>query len=107
MEMSIIYLPQVSEFIEGFSNDNQIRTKISQMISLLKKNGSYLKPPESKQIGHNLFELRVRTKIQIRIFYTFHLNTIFVLYGYVKKTQKIEPHVLQYVMKLKAKLTNI
>ncbi|MHA1658559.1 MAG: type II toxin-antitoxin system RelE/ParE family toxin [Promethearchaeota archaeon] len=36
-----------------------------------------------------LFELRIRGKQEVRIFYTFHKSQIILFHGFVKKSQKI------------------
>ena len=45
--------------------------------------------PHTKKISANLFELRISGKQEIRIFYSFHKSQIFLLHGFVKKSQKI------------------
>ena len=63
--------------------------KVVRTVELLKESGHQLGMPHSKYIGHRLFELRVRGDQEVRIFYTFYLNLVMLLHGYVKKSQRI------------------
>ena len=63
--------------------------KVLRTIDLLEKFGQKLGPPHTKKISANLFELRISGKQEVRIFYTFHKSQIFLLQGFVKKSQKI------------------
>ena len=75
------------DFLISFEDDTVAR--ITGTLELLDKMGSFLRPPKSKMISKNLYELRVLGKPSLRIFYTFYEDTIFILHAYVKKTQKI------------------
>lgn len=63
--------------------------KLLRTINLLEKFGQKLELPHTKKISTCLFELRVPSKQEVRIFYSFHKSQIFLLYGFVKKSQKI------------------
>ena len=63
--------------------------KVLRNIDLLEKFGQKLGPPHTKKISACLFELRILGKQEVRIFYTFHKSQIFLLHGFVKKSQKI------------------
>ncbi|KKU11687.1 MAG: Phage derived protein Gp49-like protein (DUF891) [Parcubacteria group bacterium GW2011_GWC2_45_7] len=79
------------EKIEQFIDDLEKQTiaKVLRTIDLLKQFGHQLGMPHSKKIDHRLFELRVKGQQEVRIFYTFHRDTVFLLHGFVKKSQKI------------------
>ncbi len=62
--------------------------KVLRTLDLLEQFGSKLGPPHTKKISTNLFELRVSGKQEIRIFYVFHKSDIFLLHGFIKKSQK-------------------
>ena len=47
--------------------------------------------PYSRQIQTNLYELGISGKQEIRVFYCFHNNQIYLLHAFIKKTQKT-PH---------------
>ena len=63
--------------------------KILRTIDLLEKFGSKLGLPHTKKISVRLFELRIPGKQEIRIFYSFHKSQIYLLHGFVKKSQRI------------------
>jgi phage-related protein len=56
---------------------------------LLEKFNFKLDLPHSKKISNRLFEIRIRGKQEIRIFYTFQKSEIILLHGFIKKSQKI------------------
>lgn len=62
--------------------------KIIRYIELLENYGPFIKPPYSKKIQKDLFELRIVGKISIRIFYTLYKNKYFLLHAFKKKSQK-------------------
>ena len=63
--------------------------KVLHTIDLLEKFGQKLGPPHTKKVSKHLFELRVSGKQEVRIFYSFHKSQIFLLHGFIKKSQKI------------------
>ena len=63
--------------------------RVLRILDLLEIFGNRLGPPHSKKIEKNLFELRIRGKQEVRIFYTFHKGEVILLYGFVKKSQRI------------------
>jgi len=63
--------------------------KVLRTIDLLEKFGQKLGPPHTKKISAHLFELRIPGKKEVRIFYSFHRSQIFLLHGFIKKSQKI------------------
>lgn len=62
---------------------------IQDSIDLLEKFGPKLGTPHVKKISGSLFELRISGGQEVRIFYSFHKSQIFLLHGFIKKTQKI------------------
>ncbi|HMQ01733.1 MAG TPA: type II toxin-antitoxin system RelE/ParE family toxin [Candidatus Doudnabacteria bacterium] len=93
--MKIIILKSVEKFI--LKLDEHSRLRIYREIEILGELNYLLSMPESKKIGPNLHELRILGKIQIRIFYTFHNNEIYLLHAIVKKSQKIPKKDLELV----------
>jgi len=77
--------------LENFIKSLQKPTiaKVLRTIDLLEKFGQKLGPPHTKKISARLFELRVSGKQEVRIFYSFYKSQIFLLHGFVKKSQKI------------------
>lgn len=63
--------------------------KVLRTVDLLERFGNQLEMPHSKKIGNDLFELRIRGKQEVRIFYTFHKGVAILLHAYTKKTDLI------------------
>lgn len=82
-----LFNKSINKFIGSL--DDQTIARTLRTFDLLEKFGPGLGMPHSKKVGDNLFELRVRGKKDVRIFYGFHNKTIIVVHGFVKKTQKI------------------
>ncbi len=78
---------ELQKFI--LSLDDQTQAKVLHHIELLETFGHKLGPPYTKKIGKDLFELRLRGKMKIRIFYTFYKHSIILLSGFVKKSQRL------------------
>ena len=76
----------VFEFIETL--DQSTQQKISRLIDYLENNGPYVHMPHSKQLESNLYELRIKGKQEVRIFCCFVNQTIYLLHGMIKKTNK-------------------
>jgi len=85
--MEIIVEPGVEKFIRAL--DKQPQGKLIKTISLLETFGHNLTYPHSKKIVGKLFELRIRGKVEIRVFYAFHRNRAYLLHAFIKKTEKI------------------
>ncbi len=66
----------------------EVMAKVAHNIDLLYEQGPILPMPYSKKIMPNLYELRIRGKQEIRIFYSFKNSNIFILHLFQKKTQK-------------------
>lgn len=77
----------VKEFME--EQNDEVYTKILRSIKLLREGGSFLRPPDARKISKNLYELRIRGKEAIRIFYTKIQEGYLLLHAFKKKTQKI------------------
>ena len=80
----------ITNFIDSFSN--KIVLKIKSDIRLLQEYGlSLLSTSKVKKFGSlsNFYELRIKTNIQIRLFFAFvSPNTFLIVQGFIKKTQK-------------------
>jgi len=91
--------------LEGFirSLEKPVIAKVLRAIDLLEMFGHQISPPHSKKVEIRLFELRIRGRQEVRIFYTFHKNEAVLLYGFVKKSKRIPKREIQTaVQKLKA-----
>lgn len=76
----------VKEFIK--SQNPATIAKITHVLDLLEKFGSFLGMPHSKKMTSGLFELRIRGKQEIRIFYTIVKKNIYLLHAFQKQSQK-------------------
>lgn len=84
------------DFIKSL--DNKISAKIFRMLEMLDEVGMYLDPTKLKKVNQEIYELRVVGKLQVRIFCCFKNDLIYILHGFVKKTQKIPKNELQIAM---------
>lgn len=86
------------DFLLSF--DDVTVAKILGDLELLDELGYLLRPPKSKKIAKDLYELRVFGDISIRIFYTFYKNEILILHAFIKKSQKIPKQELGKVINM-------
>jgi len=89
--------PAVRNFLKPLSQE--VKHKVSKQLFLLQTLGRALPPPDSKKISRELFELRVQSKIQVRLLYGFSEGTALVVHAFVKKTQKIPPREIELAHK--------
>lgn len=78
---------QLEKFIQSL--DEPTIAKVLRTIDLLEMFGNQLGLPHSKKVHAKLFELRIRGRQEVRIFYTFHKNEAVLLHGFVKKSKRI------------------
>ncbi|TSC75098.1 MAG: hypothetical protein G01um101430_599 [Parcubacteria group bacterium Gr01-1014_30] len=69
--------------------DAQTVARTLRTIDLLEMFGHKLGFPHSKKVEPRIFELRVRGKQEVRIFYTFHDGEAILLHGFIKKSQRL------------------
>lgn len=62
--------------------------KISHHIDLLERHGHFLGMPHSKKLSHDIYELRIRGKQEIRITYMLYKHNIYLLHAFKKQKQK-------------------
>lgn len=86
MPWPVVQFSTVEDFLNKLPDD--ARAKISSDIVMLKEYGPFLRQPYSKKIAKNLFELRIKGKDSIRIFYVFFKNKIYLVHAFRKKSQK-------------------
>lgn len=85
----IFFNEELEKFV--YSLEKQTIAKILRTIELLGEFGNMLGMPHSRKVAPQLFELRIRGAQEIRLFYTLRKNTIVLLTGFIKKSNKI-PH---------------
>ena len=83
----IVFTKQANDFI--FSQPIPVVSKILQLIDDLGQQGR-MQPPQAKKVDDVLFELRLKdSNKQYRVFYCYCVgNVIYILNGFIKKTQK-------------------
>ena len=77
----------VEKFLSSF--DLPTRARIAKTVHLLELFGPHIGMPHSKSIGRGMFELRIRGRQEIRMFYVFFHDDAVLLHGYKKQSQKI------------------
>lgn len=83
----------VEEFI--FNLDSQTFDKVLFMFDALEEYGWKLRWPHVKKITNKLFELRIRTKEQVRLLFVIIGLKIYILHGFKKKKNKIPPKEIE------------
>lgn len=91
----------IIDFIDSFSN--KIVYKIKSDIRLLEEYGlSLLSTSKVKKIvgQSNLYELRIKSSVQIRLFFAYITpNIILIINGFIKKTNKTPHKEIQTAIK--------
>ncbi len=101
--MEILFChPDIEEFIDSLPI--QTIAKVRAVIRDLYERGHTLRAPFSKQIGSNLFELRINGKLAIRLIYTFHHQAAWILKGFIKKQDAIPLYELDTAIQRKKRL---
>lgn len=77
---------KIEKFIKSL--EKETIAKVLRTIDLLETFGNNLDLPHSRKIANKLFELRIRGKQEVRIFYTFYRNEAILLDGFLKKTSR-------------------
>jgi phage-related protein len=80
--------PDIDRFVESL--DSQTRGKFLRTTQLLKIKEYSLSMPYSKKIEKDIYELRIKSARNVRIFYTFHKETIMFLHMIDKGRQKLD-----------------
>ena len=92
--MHILFFDKTLEaFIQNLAKPTIAKTL--RTLDLLERFGSQLSMPHSKKVSRKLFELRIRGQQEVRFLYTFHQNSIVILHGFIKQTEKIPLHELR------------
>jgi phage-related protein len=94
MDWRIVYFREITgrspveEFVDGLGTDEQVETLVG--IDMLRTHGISLGRPWVAPLGKGLWELRVRSRRQLRILYFAHTERTFVfLHGFIKKTREV------------------
>ena len=82
----LVVRSKVSDFVKSLEKKSKTRTL--KLLLLLEKHGHELREPHTKKLSGKLFELRARGQQEVRLIFCYKDNKIFVLTGFVKKTQQ-------------------
>ena len=96
--------------VEDFIKSLQPPTiaKLRNQLNLLGEFGPRLGMPNAKPIGGGLYELRARGKQEVRIMYIFVKGrSIYLLHGFVKKTQEISNRDLKLALERKREVDSL
>jgi phage-related protein len=88
----------VETFIDGRAMEEKIETMVG--IDMLQSHGISVGRPWAAPLGKGLWELRIRTRRQLRILYFSHTEKTFVLlHGFVKKTREVPQSEIQSALR--------
>lgn len=93
--MEIIFLnKRIEKFLRSL--EVPVQAQVDVALSILEEYNHRLGMPFSKPLGGGLFELRVISINHIRLIYTFYKGNIWILHGFVKKTERISKQDIEY-----------
>lgn len=104
MKKDILISNQANAFI--LSLEEVARAKVLATIEQLGEVGFLRAPMAEKVAGHdNLFEIRIRSGLQIRVFYAYALHdVVLLLSGFVKKSAKTPPAEIRKALAIRKEL---
>ncbi|MBI3888623.1 type II toxin-antitoxin system RelE/ParE family toxin [Candidatus Nomurabacteria bacterium] len=86
-------IDDIQVFLLSF--DDKTVARILNSLELLDELGEQIRPPRSKKIAKNIYELRIISNLSVRILYTFDKDNIWILHAFVKKSQKMPKKELE------------
>ena len=93
--MEIIFFNKSSQkFFESLGIS--IRPRVAKTFELLEQYANELGMPHSKALGGGLFELRIVGIVSTRFIYAFYSGKIWILHGFVKKSNRIPQQEIGY-----------
>lgn len=94
------------DFIKG--QDIKMRAKIYRMLELLEERGNTLRMPYSEHLEDGIFEVRTQVGSHIaRILYFFFVGRKIILTnGFMKKTQKTLPDIIEMAKSIVKTISN-
>jgi phage-related protein len=90
-EIETYKTPSGQEVVQDFIFKMQPSTqgKLARLLDMLENFGPELTMPHTRPMGRGLYELRVRGKQEVRVFYIFAKgSTIYLLHAFQKKSQE-------------------
>lgn len=91
------------------AKDRAVWSKSGRSFDAMRKYGPDLGMPYSRYLGGGLYELRIRAKNEVRIFYCVanKEKTIILLHAFKKRTQKIPLKELEIARRRQKELTDL
>jgi phage-related protein len=77
-----------------------ISRRVRRMVAILERRGHEVREPYSKAMGNGLFELRIKGKVHIRMFYFYHNDRACFVHAVIKKQQKLMQKDIVYASKV-------
>lgn len=75
----------IKEFLS--EQEPRVKAKVLDAIGILIESGPFLKPPYMKKLDKDLYELRIKSTVAVRVFYSPITGIYYLLHAFVKKTQ--------------------
>jgi len=97
----------VREFVE--KQGKATRSKVDRFVIMLRIYGPDLGMPYARYLGKGLYELRVRGKNEVRVFYIALAtkDTVMLLHAFNKRTQKLPARELATARRRQKELTSL
>ena len=88
----------IEDFIDGLEDEEQVETTVG--IDMLRSHGANLGRPVVAPLGKGLWELRIRSRRQLRILYFLHTGkTCVLLHAFMKKTREVPQSEIQIALR--------
>lgn len=96
----------VQDFI--FKMQPSTQGKLTRLLDILERFGPELTMPHTRPMGGGLYELRVRGKQEVRVFYIFTKgSTIYLLHAFQKKSQATPKKELELARQRQAEINTL
>lgn len=102
--MDIRYGNDLKEFTNSLSPE--AKAQFIKLKAILGRFGYLVRMPYAKKIDTDLYELRIRGKQEVRIFFTYYIGAVVLLHGFIKKTQQTPLKELKLARRKLRQLTN-
>ncbi len=88
---------KIDKFLESL--EMIVQAQVDVALDILRDYNYKLGMPFSKPLGGGLFELRVISINHVRLIYVFHKGKIWIIHGFIKKTERITKQDMEYARK--------
>lgn len=95
--MRLVLHKEVDAFITTLQKPT--RSKWLHSLSLVEQYGKNLGMPHTRRLTGSLCELRIRGKEEVRAFYAYLDDQVFIVHAFMKKTQKIPQREIETAKK--------